>query len=407
LATPVDLLVDDVLLAANRADLLGDSTGSEDGLYVRRAGRRWQIGARGHGATFELTFANGQFIEWFNTASDPHHLHNLLGGMPLGPRPVVVRALGTNVVEAAAPEPAVVVRSKMVEMNSVRVVISSEWRFVYDAALAQESWDEQPFQRWTYTIYPTGQLYVGVEATAATDTWRPRRLGLAVSLVTEPGDAVTLQSETASTEMPDSTPAYGVIRRGGADAQLLYALAPQAGRPVRLIRVDQPGRDTDGRTSDTSLIAVTDQDRPVEHSVALWASHLLLAGAGDVRDDELRARAVDYADPVAPRVEVGSLVPTAGADGAAEGFDPVQGLYTVGPDADLVRFVIDGQRQPRFAPAFRIADTAERDAWVYLDHLVADCVARDRQGDLIFQVPGSIRAPVTVEVHLRPRAPGG
>ena len=71
LENPVDLHLDDILLTAYRQDVFGDSGDREGNLYVQRVGRHWRIGA---GGQFELAFANGQIVAWYNLAADPNEV---------------------------------------------------------------------------------------------------------------------------------------------------------------------------------------------------------------------------------------------------------------------------------------------------------------------------------------------
>ena len=116
---PVTLLLDDIILTANRKTLLGDPDDPAGGLYALRVGRQWKIGARRPGR-FELTFANGQIVGWYNLDADPNRRRNLVWGTALGPALVTPDGLGVD--------RAVSVKSEIVELSEVRAVISSEWR---------------------------------------------------------------------------------------------------------------------------------------------------------------------------------------------------------------------------------------------------------------------------------------
>ncbi len=396
---PVELVLDDILLVGNRTDLFGDISNREAGLYVQQVGRRWKIGAGRPGADFELTFANGQIVEWYNVAADPYMVRNLLRGTMLGPRPVVVESPDSNEFHAANPGNAVVVRSRIVEMNAVRAVVTSEWRFVDDPRSTQRSLDRQPFQRWTYTIYPTGQIYVVVEATAATGTWTPPQLGLAVTLASAPEDGLRCFVGTPPDEPKSAQPpVYATARSETTGAFLLYVV-DDTNRAARITESTLPGGGVSDAEGHTSLIAVADASG---EDIETWFCHILLGAASEASDEDAFARAVDYTRPAAPRIEVGSLVPVSEEDGRTAGFDPASGCYVIAPDRHLVRLVIGGRERPRYSPAFQIVGTDNYEAWaVYVDHRIFDRVARDAQGNLIFQLPGTIRKPTLVEVLLR------
>lgn len=201
-------------------------------------------------------------------------------------------------------------------------------------------------------------------------------------------------------------PAYATARRESGGALLLYSMSDRADRPVRMFRSDVPAGGESDAADYTSLVAVADQGERPEHRAEAWACHILLASADGIPDEEVRARVADYDTPVSPRIEIGSLVASTGPYGRKDGFDPSTGCHIIAPDGDLVRFVIDGRRQPLFSPVFLIDDTADREAWVYVDHLVYDRVARDALGNLVFQLPGGVRDSTMVEVHFRPRDAG-
>jgi hypothetical protein len=401
---PVQLLLDDIILTEHRMDLLGDASNRHGGLYVRRVGRRLKIGAGRPGSDFELTFSNGQIVEWYNIAADPYRLHNLVRGTTLGPMPVPVGPDSGNERGVSNAGEALAVRSRLVEMNAVRAVVSSEWRFVDDAEASGGNSGGRPVQRWTYTIYPSGQIYVSVEAASAARTWSVPRLGLAVALASPPSEELrTFVGGDGEGDEVARSPVYGTVRNTTNDALLLYVV--HNGQEAMRIS-DAPA--TSGKApigaDSVSLVAFGEkQGRNVEK----WSCHMFVGSSSEVSDEEVLARAVAYARPVPPRVEQGSLVADgAGLSGAA-GFDPGTGCYTIAPGPGGVRFVLDGSEQPYFSPRFRISSSADREAWVYVDHSIFDGVARDTGGDLLFQLPGAIRKPVLVEVLFAPAGRSG
>jgi len=135
--------------------------------------------------------------------------------------------------------------------------------------------------------------------------------------------------------------------------------------------------------------------------VVRWAAHILLASASKVDAEEVRARALDYAQPGAPRMEVGTLAALPDTHSDAPGFDPLSGCHVIVPDGRYARFVVDGRRQRRYSPAFQILNAAGPEATVYVDQLIFERVARDRAGNLVFQLPGVITGEVLVEVLFR------
>ncbi len=393
---PIQLRVDDILLTASREDLLGDSEHRDQGLYVRRVGRRWSVGAAELGTDFELTFANGQIVEWYNLAADPYQLHNLVQGTALGPSIVGIGSGGKPEQGFDALGKAVVVRSKIVEMSPVRVVVTSEWRFVDEPGTADRGLEDCPFQRWVFTIYPTGELYVGVDATTATETWSAPPLGLAVSVFSESGDRPELNvvSQHPSGSVSEDLVPYATLRSRDHNAFLLFT--PDAGeRPFEISVVTPETDPLMASVSRTTLIATGQRE---EGNVEQWACHLLLGAAGEIPEQEALRRAVAYVEPPAPELQIGVLPPADVGYRAESGFDPVSGCYNLVPEYAGVRFIIDGTQQPWFSPVFRILATDNQVAWVYVDHLIHERMDRDAHGNLVFQIPGQITRRSLVEV---------
>jgi len=376
---PVQVRLDDILLTGNRVDLVGDSRSSNGTLYVQQVGRRWNIGA---GGRFELTFANGQITNGYNLAADPNRLRNLVQGTTLGPSPVVVGASGSESGDFSPLGKSVVARQRIVEMNTVRAVVASEWRFVDDP---DAPLDSRPFQRWVYTIYPSGQVFVTVEATGRTKSWSPPGLGLAVTIAS-PGD------DPWQTNISPA-PVYATLRSQPRDTVLVYMLNPGSGSASI---VEQ----TDPQRRRLSLVAVAPSPGALGE-VVRWASQLVLGSSGEVPDADAAARAVEYSQAAPIRVEVGSPVTDGGVSHRADGFDPSTGTYDLTPDQGRVRFVLDGPKRPFFSPAFRVLGPKDDEAWVYVNHLILNKVARDPAGNLVFQLPGTVRQSTMVEVLFR------
>ena len=384
---PVDVYLDDIILTASRENLFGDPQNRDGDLYVQRMGRRWNIGA---GGRFELTFANGQIVAWYNLASDPYRLGNLVRGTTLGPSPMIVVPSPTNDEGFGTLGTVVVARPQILEMNQARIVLACDWRFVDDP---NARLDDRPFQRWLYAIYPSGQIYVTVECTAATKSWAAPQLGLAVTLVsTEENDFNTYAGPASPDASRTDRPACAWARSQSVDAFLLYTLSRDQASAQMIEQYDAERRRL-------SFVAVADS---ADAEVATWQCRLLLAPADEVSDEEALARAVDYAEPVAPRVELGSLDDSSGRT-TPPGFDRTSGCFKIAPERGRVRFIIDGRQRPGFSPAFEIVSTDNREAWVYVNHLVHERVGRTATGNLVFEVPGTIRDKTVVEVLFRRR----
>lgn len=389
---PVGFRVDNLLLAGNRKDLFGTSQTDHTGLYVQRIGRRRRVGARGPQGSFELTFANGQVVEWYNTAADPHRLSNLVRGTTLGPTPLVIG--GAN------PSDAVVADTRIVEMNSVRVVVVCEWRFIEQPGRAGLKLERQPYQRWTYTIYPTGQVYVAIEATAKTDRWAAPQFGLVVNLAQQserPWE--TFVVSPSGSDEADSLPAYATARNVSPDAFVLFAA--HNGFPMRMTK-ERSGTNVAETPGIAELIALMPTNG---RRVQRWASHLYLGSNRTVTAAEARARAAEYSTPRPLDLELGTPISGTSDELGSSGFDREAGCFVLEPESGQVRLVIGTDGETRFSPAFKILNPAGLDAWVYVDHQLHSPTATDRDGHLIFQLPGNIDDSTLVEVLLRRPGP--
>lgn len=384
----VEVCLDDIVLTGNREDLFVDSANSAGGLYVRQAGRRWHVGA---GGRFELTFANGQIVGWHNLAVDPYRLRNLVQGTTMGPTPVVMDNGEARPFHLSTRQQEVVTDTRLVEANPVRAVITTEWRFTgSSAAVADPS-----ACRWQYTIYRSGQIYVAVEATRGDRAALVPPLGLALNLAT--GEEDVIQTHAAAgmdVGVASRHAAYASARKREGNAFLLYSVAkPDNSASVEMIQ------QVDAAHRVVSLIAQAAAEPP---PLQRWSCEVWLSSAGEVSDDDALSRAVSFRNPPELTLAIGSIAGSLRPNDnpAPTGFDRESGGYVLTPDQACVRFIVCG-RGPAFSPTFQIVDADAREAWVYVDHLIFSAVARDRFGNLLFQLPGTVRAPTLVEVLFR------
>ncbi len=391
---PTELHIDDILLTAYQREMLGDARAADGSLYVQQVGRRWKVGAAGR---FELTFSHGQIVDWYHLSSDPYRLRNLVRGTVLGPSPVVVAdedggGASRPVTDFSSLGRVVKARQQIVEMSEVRVVVACEWHFVDDQT---DDVDTRPFQRWVYAIYPTGQIYVDIECTAATKTWSPPRLGLAVSLSRE-DDYETYAHSVATLDAPEPLRhvLYATARSRQSDgAFLLFAMHDSHATPRMVKQVDS-------ELHRLSFIATGPRSAG---DVQRWQCLLTLATSGEISGSQVGARVLDYTNPAKLDFQVGG--PAAEIDEQVPGqcFDAALGCYQLRPDAARLRFKIKGNRRARFSPAFCVEQSQGLDAWVYVNHLIFQAARRDSEGNLVFQLPGTITGETMVEVLLSER----
>ncbi len=373
---------DDLVLTGNREELFGESRNTMASLYAQRVGRRLNVGA---GGRFELTFANGQITHWYNLVSDPNRLRNLVQGTTLGPSPMIVDEHGAPAGDSSALGRSVATRQRLIEASAVRVVIASEWRSIDDPA-AQSG--DRPFQEWLFTIYPTGQIYVVTKATTQTQQWNPDAMGLALTVAGGEGEWSSIDAESG-VELPKGA---AVLRNPSANAAIVWAMAPASARIVEHY---------DPVTKRLSLVAL---DEASADPVRRWTCHVFLSDLDGLSNAETVARAAEYQSPRAPRLEVGFIAPNAVGARPGQSFHWSEGCHAIAPEAGRVRLVVQGGERPTFTPAFRIVETAGTDCWVYVDHLVLKEVGRDRNGELLFQLPKTVTKRTLVEVFSRPPA---
>lgn len=391
---PVELKFDDILLANNRLDVFGSAEGPTGEMYVVREGRRLSVGAADR---FELGFANGQIVRWYALEDDPLRLRDLVGaGNTLGPMPVVLpenegldeAAVSLQPVGFGVLGKTVQARQRVVEANEVRVVVECIWTFADgESSLG----DDAPQQRWRYVIYPSGQVYVTVESPADYEGFSPGHVGLVVSRFPIENMVVDIH-EPAQLRDPPSLRhvCYGWSSTEAGGAGLLYVLHDSRKGPrMRVVRSAEEQR--------VGFLACGGAiDRPVDRwhcLLHLW--HPEANGVG------WQVAAVAYAGKRKMEFLVGGLAKDSSGDENRDGFDEQSGATVLEPDGNRVQFKLDGRTQPLVSPVFRVANSVGREAWVYVNYVVYENTARDADGDLLFQLPGTIDREMVVEVYLR------
>jgi hypothetical protein len=131
--------------------------------------------------------------------------------------------------------------------------------------------------------------------------------------------------------------------------------------------------------------------------LALWPADLHASGS-------VEPIAVDYCRPAALAPAAGETVETADGDLDHDGFDEASGCYVLRLVSDVCRFEIDGRKQVRFYPTFKLDGSADRDVWVYEAGRQLTNQARDADGNVIFQVDRIVNERVLIEVHAGPRS---
>ncbi|MCH7527301.1 MAG: hypothetical protein IID39_07685, partial [Planctomycetes bacterium] len=390
-----ELLIDDIILTDNRLVLLGDPGNIDGNLYVERRGRRWHIGA---GGRFELAFSHGQVVSWHDLSDGSERTGNLLGTAVLGPTPIVLPEQERDVDDRASDfahlGEVVVARQWIEEASSVRVILGGEWRFVSGDQTPDAS---SPFQRWTYTIYSTGQIYVHTECTTETADWRAGEIGLAVSRHDDPTLEVFVHR---AARLSDPEPLRHI--------SFAYARSPEV--PPLLVAVHDaraaPLFDVlhDRREHRLHLVASGGRtQRPVQ----TWDCMLTLWPTDACRGDDAVARVRNYSEGPPMRLTKGRWVTDLPGDGNGDGFDEQHGCYVLEADGEEIELKLDGHKRPIHNPCFVVQGTADRDGAVYVNYALHEPVDRDGQGNILFQIPFVVTNETVIEIHLgeRPATP--
>ncbi|MGB0714986.1 MAG: hypothetical protein ACPGXK_03855 [Phycisphaerae bacterium] len=374
---PVTLTVDDLVLATNRQSIMGDPDGSS--LFVERRGRRWHVGS---GGQFEIVFAHGQIIGWYNLAEDPYRTRNLAQGTTLTPMPIVLE--GDEEYEESWKRGTLRVHPRITEMTPVRVILESDWIHVTEPGADVA---DQPFQKWRYAVYPTGQIYLSVECSSQTPSWTASRMGLTLGIAATAEDGIQTETRTDASDPPT----YALVTSEPSNYAMLFTLDRTARYTRTLHRREDGTREL--------MFAISTND-PID-GVASWNGLLALSALDSATRFGPSLLSKAYAEPPALELLNGAVA-TSGRGRSAEGFDPGTGAYRLTPDGGACRFIIHGEEQALAAPVFEIEGLSPGNAWVYVDHQLRETVGEDRDGRLVFQLPGLVHKATLVEVVAKP-----
>lgn len=391
---PVEIYLDDLILADNTRTLLGEETAS-GALYVRTRGRRIEVGAQGR---FGLALANGQIVRWRGETDA-----NLADIDGLGPWPVPLPAnwLDENSAPVAYDDAEhyskwgvnVAATQRIVEATPFRVVIEAAWRF--EAAGADSSTAPADMVAvghiWRYVIYPSGAVYVRVQSKPSPAGWPEALVGHAVGLDARRG---FVRARPAAAE--EAVGGVLLSRTGSQQADLLWAWAHEA----------PPGAVREFVSADERRLAVVAGGMAAAgavdsaHLLRLWPPDLDAWPAGE-------GLVADYRTPARLTVSSGWLVTDAPGDLNHDGFNESEGCYELAAIGGVARFVFEPGGAARFEPTIRVADTAGRRCWVYAQGRLVLALGRDARENLLFQLPRVVSAAMVVEVHSAPEDAGG
>ncbi len=384
---PIELRFDDIILADNREAVMGSSTGYEGRIYLERDGRRWRIGAAGR---FELGFSNGQIVEWYDLESDPNRLRNLLADNVLGPLPIVLpdSDRDADVADFSDLGESVLARQRVLEVSELRVMVACDWEFT--AARGGPS-DETPFHRWTYTIYPTGQVFVHIETTTSHGAWQVDNLGLA--LTRAGGSKLELVAHSAA-QLDASADlrhaCYGYVQPAMLNGPSLLWVMHDGRVAPRMEAIQE---------SDQHRAILVASGGATDRPVQSWDCLISVWPADQVSGAGAEERALDYCYPAQFRPSVGRLVTDHPDDPGHDGYAEQTGSYLVATENGRLKLLLDGDRRKRHAPVFTILGSSEQEAVIYVDDIIVETQARDAAGNIIFQIPRTISVDARVEVN--------
>jgi hypothetical protein len=383
---PVDLLVDDLILTAHRKTLMGDPEGAPGSLYVLEVGRRWRVGVTGG---FEIGFQNGQIVEWFDPANDPTRLRNFVFGTVLGPA-IVDRddrptEAGERTVQRTAMGDRVRSSQNLIEQSALRVVIECR----LDGAAPPSDGNVPPLgETYLYAIYPSGHIYATASRRITTATQSRPPGGVCFSIASI-GKANAVTCALSPEGEQDRRAVWAIVSAETGGASALIALPGGGAEGAIEAWYDREG---------DRLNLLARPDRRLS-AVQQWFSAMRLARRSDRSAEDVEAEAAAMIHPPAPRVEVGRLG-TPHSDQPASGHEPTNGCIPLVPERGYLRFVLDEAWPAGMMPTYRIEQSENREAAIYVDHLIHDRIARDASGRLLVQLPAG-DSGTRVEILLR------
>jgi hypothetical protein len=390
LEAPVDLYLDDLVLVNNSQQIFGPEHPSPGELYVRAQGRRLVAGAA---ERFELVFSRGQIRQWFDLSSDPALTHNLTGGGSLGPTPLVVpddvRAMVSldDASQWSGLGLTVEAHQTLEEASPLRVVVRGEWRF---RGADDTSLETAPTHQWVYSIYHDGRVYVECSGDAQGPNFTPPGLGMAFATDGEAGFTRTLVEGRIAAGSSGSAQHPFVLfsRPGRSESDLLIV-------PFKPLTVRGLTNPNDPRLGALWQMPVVGERFGFATLMRIWPA--------DIDSPALATPlAVDYCRPLPIAVDAGSLARTDPGDFDGDGFSEARGYYTLQLDGTIARVRLSGRERVRFSPVFKLTGVAQRDVWVYIDGRLIE-TRRDKNGDALFEVSGTLTGERLIEVVSRER----
>jgi hypothetical protein len=380
LESPVELFLDDVILANNSRQLFGPAQPAPGEMYVRAQGHRLVVGV---GERYEVVLSEGLIRQWFDLTSDPAKARSLTGGLPLGAAVVTLPKSSDpagwldEVLSQAAPGPRIHVLQTVEETTALCVTIRAQWRVEAGA----EGGEELPAQRQcVYSIYRDGRIFVETEG-------KLQEAGVACFCDADAGFKMTLvehASEAAPGGAHDPYALFARSERGRADLLVV---------PYGAVTGQALNRPRDPRLCVLWRLPPGEERFRFAGMMRIWPTDIDSAA-------QAVPMAADYRQPMPLLVDAGSLNRSEPGDLDQDGFSEGRGYFALQLDGNVAKARISGRRYLRFSPLFKLVNVAQRDVWVYVDGRQVETY-RDSKGNAWFEVKGMFSGEALVEVTSR------
>jgi len=386
LDTPIDLYLDDLILADNTREVFSSPDKQEGDLYVLTRGRRLIVGTVDR---FELVFSQGRIHQWFDLSTDPARIHNLVGAGILGPVPVIVpkevkaKILLDDATQWSGLGLIAESYQSLLEASPLRVMIQGEWRFGSPDIPPDDS---SPYHRWVYSIYKDGRVYLECSGTAGNEDFKPEGLGMVFCCDGSQNFKRQLREGGASGDNESAkAKSYILFSRNdtGKSDLLIVPFGPTA---IRVLENPQ----------DPRLCVMCNV--PVVSDKFAFSAMIRIRPTDMDTPEKADPFADDYYPAPPIKIDTGRCVRTDAGDFDNDGFSESRGYHVIQLDGSFAKIHIDGSRHTRYSPVFKLVDVADRDVWVYLDGRLIKEIYRDQDGNALFELPTTISGPALLEI---------
>ncbi|UCG31942.1 MAG: hypothetical protein JSU68_09780 [Phycisphaerales bacterium] len=428
---PTTWYLDDMILADNRVEVLGSPDGPAGDMFVVHEGQRIRVGVSGR---FELVFAGGEIVGWYDLRRDPARDRNCVNwpsaaDATLGPMPIVLRAAGAGPGDfpgEQAPSSGLDLdgdrgwsplgryissRQRLVEANALRVVVACERAMSGGRSNHPESPKGAADDRadsaggdgastrslitTQYTVTPMGRVFVHITCPSTLGDWRAEELAVAFTTSLEGGFEPLCHSAPLAAAEPESAPVSFVLfarGRGRPGSSDLLCVAHDPGDLPDAVVLE-----SDDEYRVAAMLRASRLRRPVQE----WALAMVV-WPDDIDDvEEAALLAADYCYPPHARMDVGTLVRTDPGDLDNDGFNEGEGCFVIEPAGTRARVRLEVGEHPCWHPMFKLRETAGRNAWAYADGEILKTSARSADGSILFRLDRIVDRPVEIEVMLQ------